>query len=25
VMNTEDELRVAVAEMRAGTFIKHGK
>jgi redox-sensitive bicupin YhaK (pirin superfamily) len=25
VMNTEDELRLAVAEMRAGTFIKHGK
>jgi quercetin 2,3-dioxygenase len=25
VMNTEDELRTAVAEMRAGTFIKHGK
>ena len=25
VMNTEDELRQAVAEMRAGTFIKHGK
>ena len=25
VMNTEDELRVAVAEMRARTFIKHGK
>jgi redox-sensitive bicupin YhaK (pirin superfamily) len=22
VMNTEDELRQAVAEMRAGTFIK---
>jgi hypothetical protein len=25
VMNTEDELREAVAEMKAGTFIKHGK
>jgi redox-sensitive bicupin YhaK (pirin superfamily) len=25
VMNTEEELRLAVAEMRAGTFIKHGK
>jgi redox-sensitive bicupin YhaK (pirin superfamily) len=25
VMNTEDELRLAVAEMRNGTFIKHGK
>ena len=25
VMNTEDELRQAVAEMRNGTFIKHGK
>ena len=25
VMNTEDELRQAVAEMRAATFIKHGK
>jgi quercetin 2,3-dioxygenase len=25
VMNTEDELRQAVAEMRSGTFIKHGK
>jgi len=24
-MNTEEELRLAVAEMRAGTFIKHGK
>ena len=23
-MNTEDELRQAVAEMRAGTFIKTG-
>jgi redox-sensitive bicupin YhaK (pirin superfamily) len=23
VMNTEDELRQAMAEMRAGTFIKH--
>ena len=25
VMNTEDELRQAVAELRDGTFIKHGK
>jgi redox-sensitive bicupin YhaK (pirin superfamily) len=25
VMNTEEELRLAVSEMRAGTFIKHGK
>jgi redox-sensitive bicupin YhaK (pirin superfamily) len=25
VMNTEDELRLAVAEMRNGTFIKHAK
>jgi hypothetical protein len=25
VMNTEAELQLAVAEMRAGTFIKHGK
>jgi redox-sensitive bicupin YhaK (pirin superfamily) len=24
VMNTEDELRRAYAELHAGTFIKHG-
>src|SRR5262249_1276945 len=24
VMNTEDELRAAYAELRSGTFIKHG-